>query len=812
MTRVFLPHVITDDSALGGSEIERSLRFIRSDSHKLNRTFGTNTSNTTKTLSFWMKRATMGAYQTIFGTTSSGYIESRLQFTNTDELQFTDRDASSGSTDIQKITNRKFRDIANWYNIVFVINTTDGTADDRIKIYVNGTQETSFSSSTNPSSSYDVSFFRSSVDNFIGANNTSDFFDGYLAEINFIDGQALDASYFGYTEFQTGLWRPKRYEGTYGNNGFHLELKDNSSTSTLGKDTSGNGNDFTANNFSVSAGVGNDSMIDTPTHNYATLNSLHWNVLYGAGGTSNGDDFTQANLRFVSPSSVTSPYNRATSSTISVDSGKWYFEATQENSDNGVTIGFSEVDSIDSNGYYTGSWGFNHWDQRKLIAGTETSYGAKPSNNDVLGYAFDLDKDTMELFINNSSQGLVTGLGISGKTVVMTAKLAFWTNKWVFNFGQQGFTYTPPTGYKALESSNVPPKNVPSIIRPQKHFSPILYTGNGGTNNITGLEFEPDMIWIKSRGQAYAPYIFDRLRDNFADNLRTDSNAQEPTDGTALTGVFEHGFSTSGSSGINDSGSGTDGFVAWCWKAGGAAVSNTDGNITTSCSANQEAGFSIITYTGTGAQTTVGHGLGKAPKVMITKLRDTTTQDWFFNPGEITGTRGKYIKFNTSDGEATDAHTYPDVAATSTVYTIGGDDGGNGSNGNGSAYVAYCWAEIPGYSKFDTYIGNGDSFGPYVHLGFRPAWILLRRQTGDNWVMKDSTRNTTNDVYSNLIVNGTNVEFGSASDVNSIDFVSNGFKIRGSNSAINSSGETFIYMAFAEQPGTTAFDTFPNAR
>ena len=525
-----------------------------------------------------------------------------------------------------------------------------------------------------------------------------------------------------------------------------------------------------------------------------------------------GDDFTQANLRFVSPSSVTSPYNRATSSTISVDSGKWYFEATQENSDNGVTIGFSEVDSIDSNGYYTGSWGFNHWDQRKLIAGTETSYGAKPSNNDVLGYAFDLDKDTMELFINNSSQGLVTGLGISGKTVVMTAKLAFWTNKWVFNFGQQGFTYTPPTGYKALESSNVPPKNVPSIIRPQKHFSPILYTGNGGTNNITGLEFEPDMIWIKSRGQAYAPYIFDRLRDNFADNLRTDSNAQEPTDGTALTGVFEHGFSTSGSSGINDSGSGTDGFVAWCWKAGGAAVSNTDGNITTSCSANQEAGFSIITYTGTGAQTTVGHGLGKAPKVMITKLRDTTTQDWFFNPGEITGTRGKYIKFNTSDGEATDAHTYPDVAATSTVYTIGGDDGGNGSNGNGSAYVAYCWAEIPGYSKFDTYIGNGDSFGPYVHLGFRPAWILLRRQTGDNWVMKDSTRNTTNDVYSNLIVNGTNVEFGSASDVNSIDFVSNGFKIRGSNSAINSSGETFIYMAFAEQPGTTAFDTFPNAR
>ena len=147
MTRTFLPHVITDDSALGGSVIERSLRFRGSSSAKLTRTFGTNTSNTIKTLSFWMKRGKTGSYQTLFGTTSSGYIESRLQFTNTDELQFTDRDAGSGSTDIQKITNRKFIDVIAWYHIVFAIDTTDGTADDRIKIYVNGTQETSFSSS-----------------------------------------------------------------------------------------------------------------------------------------------------------------------------------------------------------------------------------------------------------------------------------------------------------------------------------------------------------------------------------------------------------------------------------------------------------------------------------------------------------------------------------------------------------------------------------------------------------------------------------------------------------------------------------------
>ena len=206
-------------SSAGAYEIEKSLRFHSSDSTKLTRTFGTNSSDTTKTLSFWMKRTKLGTYQKPFATTTSGYIESYIRINNDDTLQFEDRDSSSGSTDGRLVTNRKFRDTLSWYHIVLTIDTGNGTAGDRVRIYVNGVRETSFSSTTNPVSTYSSQFFRSSVDNFIGAGDS--YFDGYLAEFNFIDGQVLDASSFGETNALTGQWIPKKYEGTYGTEGFY---------------------------------------------------------------------------------------------------------------------------------------------------------------------------------------------------------------------------------------------------------------------------------------------------------------------------------------------------------------------------------------------------------------------------------------------------------------------------------------------------------------------------------------------------------------------------------------------------------------
>ena len=230
--------------------IERSLRFNNGDSHKLTRTFGTNTSNTTKTVSFWVKRGNVSSssHQNIFSTTISGMIEGRLFFLTDDRLQFEERDASGGSSDGRRITTQKFRDVSAWYHVVLVLNSTESTEIDRAKIYVNGTQVTAFDQTRNISQNYSFSFFRSSVDNFIGVmNGSSEYFDGYLAEINFIDGQALTPASFGETDSTTGQWIPKEYTGTYGNNGFYLNFSDNSSTTaaTLGKDSSGNGNNFT---------------------------------------------------------------------------------------------------------------------------------------------------------------------------------------------------------------------------------------------------------------------------------------------------------------------------------------------------------------------------------------------------------------------------------------------------------------------------------------------------------------------------------------------------------------------------------------
>ena len=319
--------LITDDSALGGSTIEKSLRFNDGDSPELRRTFGTNTSNTTKTFSCWMKRGTLGTAQNIMSTTISGSIEGRLRINSDDTLQFEDRDASGGTSDGRRQTTAKLRDTTNWYHIVLALDSTQANEADRAKIYINGEQVTAFAATRNIAQNYSFSFNRSSAVNYIGnMSGSSEFFDGYLAEINFIDGIALDASYFGYTEFQTGIWRPKRYEGSYNNNGFHLEFKDTTNNAAMGRDTSGNGNDFTVENIASS----HDNLRDTPTNNFATFNTQ-------AGYGGNGYTFDNGNLRSIAGGGGHggAPIN------IGLSSGKWYVEVLVEYNGNGVQQGLS---------------------------------------------------------------------------------------------------------------------------------------------------------------------------------------------------------------------------------------------------------------------------------------------------------------------------------------------------------------------------------------------------------------------------------------------------------------------------------------
>ena len=325
------------------------------------------------------------------------------------------------------------------------------------------------------------------------------------------------------------------------------------------------------------------------------------------------------------------------------------------------------------------------------------------------------------------------------------------------------------------------------------------------------------MLWTKSRNAAYAHLLYDSVRgagNSKSLNLGGGSPAGTGAEGAAgdnatygyLNSFDANGFSyTKGSAGTTFFNQSGINYVAWCWKAGGAAVSNSDGTITSSVSANTEAGFSIVSYTGNNATgATVGHGLGKVPKWIIVKDRDTAGYNWHVYHDSIGAT--KELKLNTLAAESTQAF-WNNTAPTSSVFTVNG--GGWEVNTDTKKHIAYCWAEIPGYSKFGSYTGNGSTNGVYVHLGFKPAFIITKQTNGTgSWFIFDNKRNGYNETEPYVMSNVTNVE---ATDLG-WDFLSHGFKHRNSYAATNGSGNTFIYMAFAEQPGATPFDTFANSR
>ena len=305
--------IITDDSALGGGEIEKSLRFNDGENAYLTRTPSSTSNRRTFTFSCWVKRSNLGAtsYHSMFaaretGTTNVDYF----LWWNTDELCFTNYNSTN-----YDVRTAKFRDPTSWYHLVLAVDSTQGTAANRVKMYVNGSEVTSFADSSYPSQNYDFEINRN-VPQYIGWN-TFNYMDGYMAEINFIDGLQLDASYFGFTEFQTGLWRPKGYFGSYNTNGFRLDFSDNSATTaiTLGKDRSGQGNDYTPNNFLVSAGVSNDSLIDTPTNTFCTLNTL-----------TKDSNTTLSDGNLQATGSAGNAYNTNTQGTFAESTGKWYYE------------------------------------------------------------------------------------------------------------------------------------------------------------------------------------------------------------------------------------------------------------------------------------------------------------------------------------------------------------------------------------------------------------------------------------------------------------------------------------------------------
>ena len=366
------------------------------------------------------------------------------------------------------------------------------------------------------------------------------------------------------------------------------------------------------------------------------------------------------------------------------------------------------------------------------------------------------------------------------------------------------FVHTVPSGFVHLNSTNLPE---PTIKKGNKHFGvltyaapaspsfPITINGSGGNNGTGDLDFDttPDLVWIKMRNGTQNHILFDSLR-GAGKSLRPDQDIAEITTRTNFA-FATNGFTFSAQDA--ESYQQNDNYVAWCWKAGGTAVSNTNGTITSSVSANTQAGFSVVSYTGNQTNNaTVGHGLSETPECIILKDRDTAVNWIVYHKGvDSTNPEQFFLHLNSTDTRQDLGDVFNDVAPGSSVFTLGNS---TQSNGNTKKYIAYCWHSVEGYSKFGSYTGNGSADGSFVYLGFKPAFILLKSPTGAfDWQLYDSTRSPNNPATLSLRPNLGNAEVTSGND---LDILANGFKCRDNGSPNNNSGSTYIYMAFAENP------------
>jgi len=896
------PLLMYQAAGAAGYAIERSLRFNSADSAYLSRTPASAGNRKTWTWAGWVKRATFGTGY-IFGCFVSGSDYCLVYPLSGGNIRF---EAYNGGSRVLRLdTSNLFRDPSAWYHFVFTLDTSNATEASRAKIYVNGV-DAALASSQYPTQNTDLQVNNTNQHE-ISSSVTP--FNGYLADIHFIDGQALDPTSFG--EFDTnGVWQPIAYTGTYGTNGFHLDFADNSSAAALGYDAAGS-NDWTVNNIQATAptytyssgwtanllpgfpatncfngtgtsltiggssvasvwtaptslaftelrvrgghdgaqilingvnvtsqfassvgwvtvtgvssplstitldntsGAGNarisavvvdgdmlvdgrpfkardiDSLRDSPTNgsqtdtgvggevvgNYCTWNPLRSNT----ANPSNGNLQTQ----------IDDDGTRCIAGTISVTSGKWYWEITCI-SGNNAAIGVSNsAGALSTIGFAGG----NSWIYYQNAGGVYTPsgfivYGTGWTVGDVIGVALDMDNGTLAYYKNGSSQGTAVSSGLSGKSIEpLITNGGGSPNVNAANFGQRPFAYTAPSGFKALCTANLPP---PTIEDPSTVMDVALYTGNGSTQTISGLGFSPDFVWLKARGDSYNHYLFDQIRGagNFLISNNTNAEGNNTDHLSAFTST---GFSLGASAVTNTNGTA---FVGWTWDAGTSNATNTSGTITSTVRANISAGFSIVSYTGTGTTASVGHALGVAPSFIVCKSR-TGTFGWVVYHQSLG--RNGYLVLNSTDAFASASNYWGTSDPSSTVVSFSAG-GFGGNNNSGTNYVMYCFAPVEGYSAFGSYTGNGSTDGPFVYTGFKTRWLLVKNtSTTSSWVIHDTTRSSYNVSGAELLPNSSGAEY----TFDRFDILSNGFKNRTDNNASNTSGNTYVWAAFAENP------------
>ena len=831
MGRSVHPHIITPDSALGGLDIQRSVRCGNGGS--FTRTPSVTGNQKVWTWSAWIKKwYANGGTHYLFTSEGSNDGIAGLYFSGDNINTYFD---TSGANPYGAVNSRLYRDSNSWMHIVWQVDALNTTQ----RIWVNG-QEESLSSSLNPPN-YAYSMNQSGklqglgVSAF-GGSHTNGL---YFAEVHHSDGYKYDPSYYGYTDPQTGIWRPKKVTGiSYGVNGFYLDFSDKSATTAaaLGKDRSGNGNDWTPNGMSLADNSANDSSLDTPTNNFCTFDAL----------SARGTTFMEPQEGGLSFSLAA--HTDVMSSFLIPDSGKWYAEFVFTTVASGA-VGVTNLNRKQTSGAANALNGINmlSGEIRVNDSSTQTSLTAFAANN-VIGIKVDRDAGTVAFTINGSAVG--NPENISSMNAPFDLMFNAYRNSsggstpsGYANFGQRPFSYLP-SGFRSLCGRNMTTPTGSSIVDPKEQFDLFNYTtgSSNGTFTHTGIGFKPDLMWVKCQTAGEHHFMIDSVRGDQAITNKfirpSDAGAEGTagTNGTTWT-TINGGFKVTETSIDNSNGGGelyyaSRTYIAWCWKAGGssntynidgvgyatATAAGLDGGTKnpTGASVNTKAGFSIISYVASnGSNDTIYHGLKQAPEIIIAKDRDNS-RNWgvyYSLPG---GTNTNWAKLDTSgaQGSNNSGQTLGGVSGSymylhQDYFQVGNNGFANGGDDGADKIIAYMWHSVPGYSKMGIYKGNGNANGVYVPLGFRPAWVMVKKTNGANsWVIYDAKRSPENVIDNYLIAEGTDVDNTNAAS--NIDFLNDGFKFRSGYDLVNSGD--YIYMAFAEQPGRTPYMAPTNAR
>jgi len=745
------------------------------------------------TYSLWFERAGLGSGNsgTLFG---GATISDGFRFgdgTNNDWIDF----YFNGTVAGQLITSQVLRDPTGWSNLVVAIDTTQAVASDRVKIYRDGVQITALSTAAYPALNY-VSGLGGTGLQTIGQeqNLGGQFYDGAVAEFIRIDGAALAPTSFG--EFDTnGTWQPIDPSGlTFGANGFWLDFEN---ALNPGTDVSGNANNFTAVSIPTTAQVA-DSPTDSAAlgvGNYCVLDPIR----PMSGGTnasayiSNGGLVHQAGG--VNPQDVAGTLAIPSSGIFQIECRITLVSGSPQSTylgfvdlDRGLTTGFGIFSRADT-AAATGSV--------KVLDGVESGAGLYPTwktANVDCGMVYDVGADTVSCYINGVLQWTQAAAStyLTGSTIIPYIQNGDGTQVTV-DFGQKGFNH-PIAGTTGLSTANLPD---PAIPDPSKHFQSVAYTGTGASNAITltdasGAAVAPDLVWIKERNGLASHQLFDSVR-GAGKYIWPDDTAAEGTDIQRLTTFDASGFTVGTATQTNTL---SNTYIGWCWKAGGAPVLNTAGTINSQVSANQAAGFSIMT--GTHAATgdsTFGHGLLQKPEFIIVKDLDGITNWTTTHKDASTNMQDVNTLALNSTGAVVFAAGIWGSEPTASLIGIGWNDQVAFSH----RFVCYAFHSVEGFSKFGSYTGNLSTDGPFVYCGFRPAFVLIKRiAAAESWYLLDSTRSPYNQT-ANILYGDT-----SAAEVtttaNQMDMLATGFKLRGANNGTNATGEKLIYAAFAEMP------------